>query len=264
MSPKTLSCLMLSGCLILSAATPSAAGKLGDFEKEATKQQGQGRKKKGKKAKKSLPEKGGKETDSSSVFWDLLGIFFLGGGAASIARIHARDSDKSSLLTKREIGEPAIPFLRLDLNYQDVKTDVRNFDGRVEVGYGPVGVQFRKSQFFERDPRTFLNIVQIHGLYRMSITKYFEWDFGFGSTSITGVNKNSGFSFTMPMQIFFTKNIAVSFRPAWATVNKNPVRDLDLGLLLSHGAVSVHSGYRWVDSDSSSLDGPFVGTSMRF
>ena len=102
-----------------------------------------------------------------------------------------------------------IPVVCLELRYQHVESDVSALDGRAEIGYGPVGLAVRGTHYAEESPADELDIVQWHGLYRMSFTEYVGIDIGFGSMTLHGDKRSSGLSMTVPVRIGFDVPVAV-------------------------------------------------------
>ena len=101
-------------------------------------------------------------------------LIFL-GGKSSWVRLHPGDATEMGVsVTPREIGEPTIPFLNVDIAFQSVKPDIEALDGRVEVGYGPMGFQYRWTHYDERLPERSLDLIQWHFLYRMCFAKPFQ------------------------------------------------------------------------------------------
>jgi hypothetical protein len=244
-------------CLILVACScgPLFAGSLDDFEKSATEG-----------AKADTTEK---RKDSAvgcvgcnGLFEPALRVLWY-GGAASMQRMTIPTRGDTSAIAPRQHGEVQLPIASLDLSYQDVESDVRALDGRVELGYGAVGVALRYTHYDEESPRDEMDIVQWHLLYRMSLSEYFEVDLGLGSLALHGDLGHSGSSLTLPIRIRFGDYVAVVYRPAWSNVGGTSIDDHDVGLHVIWRYVSVSVGYRWFRSGDSSLDGVFVGLSTR-
>ena len=169
-----------------------------------------------------------------------------------------------SRIEMRDVGEPVIPYFRLDFNYQDVQSDVIGLDGRVEIGYGPFGLQFRRTHYEEVEPNDELDLIQINGLYRMSFSKSFELDLGLGSLILNGNRHSTGLSFTIPVQYHPSRFVGIQFRPNLSSIKGNLITDLDLGFLFSKGIFSIQAGYRWLYSPDKDLNGPYIGTSFHF
>jgi hypothetical protein len=152
----------------------------------------------------------------------------------------------------------------LDLRYQDVESDVSALDARAEIGYGPLGLAVRYTHYAEESPADELDIVQWHGLYRMSFTEHVEVDIGYGSMTLHGDARHSGSSMTVPVRIGFDVPVALVFRPTWSWIGDNSISDYDVGLLYLWPYVSVSLGYRWFECGDTTLNGAFVGVSARY
>jgi len=186
-------------------------------------------------------------------------------GWTSWDRVQPRPIDEGYVFAKpREIGEVLIPFFRLDAAYQNVDSDVDAIDVRAELGYGPVALSIRDTNYQESDPDDELEIFQMHALYRMSFSETFEVDAGLGILTIDGNDQNSGFSLTMPVLIRSTENLGFEFRPSWSSVNGNLIQDYDVGAMFGMRFVSLRAGYRWIESENTSLNGPYLGISIHF
>jgi len=204
------------------------------------------------------------DEEENDWFWEKLAILsFLAGGIYSWERVHP-DSITIASVKSRKSGEPLIPFLRLDLNYQNVESDVEALDSRLEAGYGPFGVQARITHYNEQEPEDELDIQQFHLLYRMSFGNHVEIDLGAGGATVHGENQNIGFSLTTPLLIHPTEHVGLEFRPAWATIRGNPLSDYDVGIVVNVSHVAVRGGYRWMQSEHESLNGAYVGLSVIF
>ena len=247
---------------LLLITQPVRAGKLDDFEKGFIEREGDDK------------EEPQKDNFIGSCFGDFfgscLGEFFStmisNGSSASQERVRPdcghHDIDEG--LQSREPGEALIPFFRLDANYQAVESDVYALDWRIEGGYGPVGIQFRQTDYREENPPDNLRIIQIHGLGRLSFGHSMEIDLGLGASFIDGNNRYSGISLTTPVLVYPKEFIGFEFRPSWASINENSLNDYDLGILLNRRYVSLRMGYRWVQNASESLHGLYGGLSFRW
>jgi hypothetical protein len=259
----------------LTFLSPCAmAGKLEDFEKDATK----------KRVEDKTQEPGhshhhGAESIVSrnvgsclgEGLTTFLGLFLVEFGKTSFHRagpddyvVKSPSSEKETVIENRKSGQALIPITRLDISYQDVEADVSAMDYRAEVGYGPVALQVRNTHYEEERPDDDLDILQIHMLYRMSIGEKIEIDLGFGGMSLEGENGNSGLSFTVPVLVHPWDYFGVEFRPSWSSINHNTIPDYELSLLTGWRYFSLRAGYRRVMSDTESLSGPFAGISLRF
>jgi hypothetical protein len=259
----------------LTFLSPCAmAGKLEDFEKDATKE----------RVEDKTPEPSHSHHHGTESMVDrdvanclgggiasFLGLFLVEFGKVSYHRagpddyvVKSPSSEKETVIENRKSGQALIPIARLDISYQDVESDVSAMDYRGEVGYGPVALQVRETHYAEERPDDDLDILQIHMLYRMSIGEKIEIDLGFGGMSIEGENDNSGLSITVPVLIHSWDYFGVEFRSSWSSINNNTIQDYDLSLLTGWRYLSLRAGYRRVMSDTESLSGPFAGLSLRF
>lgn len=241
----------LFAAVFLAAAGPAWAGTLDDFEKQAADP-----------ANASEEDDPEECADDESVVGDLFGdLFFeplLYGGAGSYLRASGQED-------ARETGEPSIPFARLDMTVQNVRSDVTAVDWRAETGYGPFAVEFRRTQYTEKVPHDTLSLTRFNFLYRMTFSRYVEWDLGAGSIALDGNQRHEGTALTMPVHVFVNKALAVEFRPTWGWIAGVPIKDHDLSALWTPArGVSVKAGYRWVGTGSAHLDGPYVGLSLHW
>lgn len=274
--------MLVLACLIPLTAS---AGTLDDFERDATK-----RDRAAANDKKSKKTSDGDDHDAASdaadaclsdlgsdCLSDLCASGFPGkaltelfGGIAAGGRLsRERIEPDSSGAQKdgsivRKSGEALIPFLRVDVLYQEVERDVTATDLTVLAGYGPIGVQMRRTVFSEEVPDDRLRVAEYHVLYRMSAGRTFEVDLGAGAMVLDGKAENSGFSLTLPLLWHPKDFFGIEFRPLWSTINENDIQDHDLSVLLGWRYCSLRAGYRWVRSPSESLDGPHIGVSMRW
>lgn len=192
----------------------------------------------------------------------VVSIFAYGGGA-SLARVEGNGYEKYETQPRRE-GEALIPFARVDVGYQDVKSDVTAADLCAEIGYAPFGIHVRQTRYWEDGPKDNLTATQIQGLYRMSIGSKAELDLGIGSLYLEGDESNSGASFTVPVLIHPSDFFGFEFRPVWSSINGNTINDYDAALLLGWRFASLRISYRWFMTDHESLNGPQIGIAMRW
>jgi hypothetical protein len=234
-------------------------GTLDTFEEEATDEEPA-------KAKKENDDPAD-DSDEDSLFLTLIQVPFylaLAGGTQSWERVLPPTTPDGFTPPLRSRGESLIPFLRVDLAYQDVTSDVQATDARVEGGFGPFGIQVRYTHYTEESPDDVLDFTQIHGLYRMSVSRYVEIDLGFGAGLLSGDGENSGFSFALPLTIQPTSWLGLGFRPSWTTIGGNSIGDYDLRIEPGLPFVTAIGGYRWVTTEGATLEGPFLGGSFHF
>jgi hypothetical protein len=260
--------LFLSGLMVFSSNT--RAGKLDDFEESATKKSACDSKDpdcdKGHKDRRDDKDDDGEDGDRgvAEFLAELFVNVFAVGGMTSWKRVQAVDPDPwLSSIGPRQLGEVTIPFLRLDAVYQNIESDVDAMDYRAEVGYGPLAVHYNLTHLDEYDPDDTLVLHRLYGIYRMSFGSRFEWDIGAGILTIDGDDRNTGYSFTMPLLAKFNGWLGAEFRPAWSVVNDNNINEYDLSLLLGKRYAGVKVGYRWISAGAESLNGPYAGLSLR-
>lgn len=166
--------------------------------------------------------------------------------------------------TPRTLGEGVIPYARLDMSYNRVSSDVYAMSARAEIGYGPFGFEVRRASYSETDPGASLDVQQYHVLYRMSLEDHVELDLGLGEYELNGVAQNSGKSSTVHLLIHPSEQFGIEVRPSWATINGNGIRDHELAISYGERFWAARAGYHWLESPAASLNGPFVGFSVRY
>lgn len=202
----------------------------------------------------------------AEIMFDVLLYGMVQGGVASWERVDPMGADGLEMgLEPRYPGDPMIPFARLDLGYQNVESDVQAFDYRAELGFGPFGVHFNHTRYWEGEPNDQLDLYRAYGLYRMSFGNAVQLDLGFGALTMDGKDEESetGFSFSSPVLFRPARLAAIEFRPAWSVVGDIPVSDYDLAALVTWRYASFRVGYRWVISAADTLSGPTVALSLR-
>lgn len=165
--------------------------------------------------------------------------------------------------TPRELGDGVIPFVRFGAYYSRVDSNIHAYSEREELGYGPFAFQVRALHYRESDPPASLDIKQQHWLYRMSLGDSVELDLGLGGYEISGESTNSGGVPPSISLIYPNEHLGIELRPSWATVNGNEISDHELDITYSERYWSAHAGYHWLETSDSSLNGPFVGVSLR-
>lgn len=264
--------LAVGGLMVVVMATfapaPATAGRLDTFEQGAT----------------GVSDGGSNQddTDDASLsdhivdaLWTALGLDLLfeaafdgfeSGGQKSGARIGIYDGtgpQPPGFL--REPGETLIPFLAVDINRQNVESDVTATDVRAEVGWAMFGAQWRHTRFEEKFPSDHLDLDQAHLLYRMSFSPRLETDIGIGVLVLDGNNYNSGSSMTVPIRFRANDWISMEFRPAWGRINGNSISDYDVSVTVTRRHAGLRIGYRDVDSGGGNeLKGPYAGVSFQY
>ncbi len=165
----------------------------------------------------------------------------------------------------REAGDPLVPFVRIDGAWQHVSDEIEAWDVYGQVGYGAIGMDYRRTRFDQFRPQKTLRMEWWHLLSRLSYGSQIEVDFGMGIYGLKGQERTSGFSLTSAILYYPNDHWGLEFRPTVAWINRdNTVNDFDLALHLRQEAVGVKLGYRWTKSTNVTLDGPYVGLVLRW
>lgn len=208
---------------------------------------------------------------SELLFAMLVTQTLIEGGRQSWLRVSA--DARTATMTPREPGDALLVKARADLAAQHVDQRTTSLDLRVEAGYGPWAVQGRRTRFREDLPGATnataeLEVRQAHFLYRMAAGDYAELGLGYGRMQIVGLASHSGESVTVPLLIHPSPYWGFEYRPSWAIINGNTLRDQEFALLLGLPFASLRAGYRRLESsvgkDGQRLAGPFVGVSLRY
>ena len=91
------------------------------------------------------------------------------------------DVTKEAQLKPRENGERMLPKFLAETSCQRIDQETSGFHQKVEAGYGTLGLEFKRSGYSEKTSKDQLEILQIHGLYRMSFTERSGMSLGIGS-----------------------------------------------------------------------------------
>lgn len=211
------------------------------------------------------------ETDESGGWgWYFMGkvaeYAFIAGAIGSWYRVTGApvDGDLEQYFGERQTGDPGIPYIGLNFSYQNLKSDVEAADVNAEGGFGPLGVHYRFTRFKEKDPEYELDLSWLHGVLRLSYTRYLEVGLGFGAIFLEGTGSESGFSFELPIRIEPSRYFGFDYRPTWGWINGNTVGDHDLALRLGTRYVSIRGGYRWTKTGNSTLEGPLIGLLLTY
>jgi hypothetical protein len=210
------------------------------------------------------------ESGELSGWWGVFGKIALyavvGGGVGSWYRVTGSpvDDDLERYWGDRQTGDTGLPFIALGFGYQNVKSDVQAYDTIVEGGYGPVAVRYRFTRFTEDDPDVELDLSWVHGVTRLSYTRYVEVGLGFGAIMLDGSSSESGSSFVLPIRIEPHKNIGLDYQSSWGWINDNTIGDHDLSLRVGVRYVSFRAGYRWTKTGNSTLEGPIFALTASY
>ncbi len=164
----------------------------------------------------------------------------------------------------RYVGDPGLPLCRADVHYQHVSSRVGGLDGRIEAGYGSLGLQIRHTRYEERRPDDSLGLTGIHGLFRVSWTERLELGLGLGGVLLDGESASSGISVTCPVNWYPHPRLNLRFAPVFSQISGNAIRDYDLSVGYIRQYFSLRSGYRWIRAGSETIDGPYAGISVHY
>jgi hypothetical protein len=228
-------------------------GTLDEFEAEATKPD-------------TLRSANSLESDEpSGGFWWIVGettlYLFVGGAVGSWYRATGTpaDDDLAELFGVRQSGETTLPLAAFNINYQNIESDIEAYDARFEAGFGPLAVLYRFTRYEETNPADELDLSWLHGVLRLSYTRYFEVGLGFGWIFLQGDKSRSGGSFTLPIRIEPSGYFGFDYRPTWGWINNNTISDHDFGVRVGVRYISIRGGYRWTKAGGATLKGPIVG-----
>lgn len=264
---------MLGLAFTLLLSQPIFAGTLDDFEQEATEE----------KDKRSSPRYYD-DDDRCHGFWSCLfrGIAYvvfwdddddddqiIDPGYRENNRQYQnerRNSGRTTMFTPWSYNPVIFPTFRVDGSYQNVESDVEALDLRTEIGFGWAGFQGRFTRYEEEYPDDELWMVYLHGLFRMPLSESMQISIGPGAVILDGDDENSGFSLTSSFLVYPQESLGIEFRPTWSWIEDgNDIDDYDLSVVWGGRHVAARAGYRWVDTNNAaSLDGPYIGITLRF
>ncbi len=167
-------------------------------------------------------------------------------------------------LHPRELGDPELPFLRVEGAHMYENRDLFAVDGRIEVGVGMLGGQYRATRFISRDPHDIYEIHQWHALLRLTFAEYLGLDLGVGMMTLAGEDRDRSGSVSAALLYHPWDWLGFEFRTAFASINENRIEDYDLSLLLSWRTVSLRFGGRRINGEDGKLEGPYAGLSIQF
>jgi hypothetical protein len=248
--------------LILFLGTPSwSEGRLETFEREAN----EGKPKtpsSGSSARRSTTYHFGSSKDKNR-FSENLAEAVLVTGAAGLALGGAQAHEVSQ---SRGAGDPVLPIVRIDAGFQWVDENVDAWDIGGGIGWSVLGVTGRHTQFTEQGVDQDLRFTQAHVVYRMAILNQFEMGLGFGAAWLRGGEKETGFSFALPMRYWPKENVGIEVMGAWTAFDGVRLTDVESALVVQFRGINVRAGYRWLEleDDRGSLSGFRVGVGFRY
>lgn len=258
-------------CCLLFASTSVHAGTLDDFERDTTAQ--------GKSGKSSHDDAGCYDcTEERSLWQEMFVDPFIDGFMNSLiqktvmepiatgmktTRDRTSTYQRNKATLPREKGDPLLPFVRLDLNYQSATSDVTAKDIRVEGGKSLFGFYTRMTRYEEREPNDRLDLLHLHAMLRLSYGNQFTFQPGIGVSSLKGEKTHSNLSIFFPFFWHFHPHIGMEYRAVFMSFNNTPSLDHDFNMMFHHGSYSINLGYRILSNPESSLGGYYAGFSYR-
>ncbi len=203
------------------------------------------------------------DDDAADSFADLLVILSGGvalfGGLSSWERV-APSQDAPFEVIPRQDGQPLLPIARVDAATMWVSDAIDATDFLAEVGYGPFAAQYAITRYDESDPDDELDVYHVLGLFRLSYGNYVEVGMGFGALTLDGEDSTRRFAFALPVLIHPHEHLGLEIRPLWSDLADR----YDVAGLVTWEHVSLKGGYRWLTGDQESLNGPYIGVSLRY
>ncbi len=181
------------------------------------------------------------------------------------------DSEEQGL---HRTGQPIVPYVMVDYNWQYIDSNLDARDLQLEVGYKALAFHGRHTRYTESNPKDYLDINQYYGLLRVAgialdddfPIQSWEMDIGGGVVQQKGNNEYSSGAFTFAMKINPTDWLGLEFRPAWYRPQERTIGDYDLSASVGWRYVRLRGGYRWLwlQGEGTWLDGPYAGISLSF
>jgi len=274
--------LIIIAALLLTVSADLHAGKLSDFEKDTTPYpESSSEREQYSSAPRHKHHHRQHERDNDDFFSILFGDLIddivgevLGGAAQAIgnglddAATHSNqrinDSSASAPEDKRTLGEPVIPYFRLNLNLQNIESNIYGFDGKLELGYGAIAGEYRQTRYRDDVLNEHLLLKQLQIYSRMSFGNHFVMNFGLGAASLDGENHAQGALFSIPIIYYPQRHLAFELRPSWMFGGNLSLNEMDLSTLISYQRVALRLGYRQLNSQNDSLEGAYAGIEYIF
>ncbi len=252
--------------LTFVATVPVLGSTLDEFETAATKDDSQqdSHDQKKKDQDKNSSEDSLESFDFFMEMLDYIFYFTCEGAKMSYARVGGATDIDPAKIEIRQTGEPTLPFYEIDYKYMRVNSDIIANDVGFELGNGPLGFECHSTFFSETNPKDNLTLTQYHVLLRISPNHSQEYGIGVGTLYLSGNGQHSGFSVIFPIKFYLNRSFGIQFKPTYSWINDNLINDNELSLVLTRKFVSIKLGYRSVDTNGKSLNGPYLGFAWHY
>ncbi|PCJ58157.1 MAG: hypothetical protein COA79_14150 [Planctomycetota bacterium] len=255
------SCLIILG--LSMCATFLCADDLEEFKKEA----------RSKERPKKEHSHSHSDDNDIGIFETIRGIGALFKGIyyifihASIVSAEKSFSEKpmvsNTKYLPRKNGDLNLVKAELLTHYFFGSDSVTAFDIDLELGLGPIAIEFRNTWFKDSDEE--MDFMEGGVLLRTSLTDLIEVGYGFGFINLSDENEsNSAFAFFLPIKVFVNPYVSLELKSLWSSIYQNEISDYDLSLSVGYKYVSGKVGYRWLYAENALIEGFYVGFSVRF
>jgi len=169
----------------------------------------------------------------------------------------------ASGMDDRRPGAPTTAIARVETTYQPLAhADVDGLATRAELVFGFIGVGGEFLRYWEQRPDQSLEIGSIEGLFRIAPNRHFQLTLAGGSRHIAGRQgywaHGGGFS----LGIHPWRWLGVETDLRWSKVGDRTLGDYRAGVLMRiprFPYLAVRGGYRVIQYQAETLDGPEIG-----
>lgn len=191
------------------------------------------------------------------AFGSVLGEVIVYGSQTSMERVDEENEHEG--VKRRKIGEPLLPYLKLNFNTQYVSEAINGVDLKFEFGKGLFGLEARATRFSEKAVNEKLDFHQLQFLYRMSFGNRVGLNLGLGRGVLQGDSTHKGWLFAAPLLWHDGKHLALEIRPGLFVTDGVSLTEFDVSVLYAYRRLALRLGYRELESPNSSINGPYVG-----
>jgi hypothetical protein len=182
---------------------------------------------------------------------------------SSVERTRGSVSESGFEYTKRLPHDRDIPIVELNTAYQAADDSINGVETKAEVGYGPVGLEYRNMNYDQDAPPGHLELSHYHVLLRGSF-QTFQLNIGIGRATIDGVNHNSGNSQLAQIMFFPSKRMEFGASYISNQINGNGIREYDGYAGVGLNGFAMRAGYRSNKVGSNEIRGPYLGLTWRY